>query len=290
MRAVVRLVWRVLALTVWTGQAAVAADLAHGAYLAKAAGCEGCHTDAEHGGAPFAGGRVMATEFGPITTPNLTPDKETGIGRWSEHDFANAMRWGIAPDDTHYVPVFPFPYYSRLTPADLADLRSFLASLPPVRQEASKGAGSWALWARARSALAVALTPHPGPWKPDPGKDAVWNRGAYLVATIGRCGECHTPRTWLGVPDQHRFLAGAPEPGGGKPAPNITSDRKAGIGNWSEADIVQVLTDGHTPDFDEVGGSMVAIVKNTAQLSEEDRRAIAVFLQTVPPVGGAERK
>ncbi len=127
----------------------------------------------------------------------------------------------------------------------------------------------------------------------DPSKDPAWNRGAYLVATIGRCGQCHTPRTWLGAPDSDRFLAGAPAGGDwlrGRKAPNITSDPEAGIGYWSTDDIVTMLTDGTTPNFDEVGGSMAEIVKNTAKLSEEDRRAIAVYLQSVPPVSGPKRK
>jgi mono/diheme cytochrome c family protein len=269
--------------------------IARGAYLAEAAGCEGCHTDRERGGQPYAGGRELATAFGTITTPNLTPDRATGIGRWSEADFTRAMRWGVAPDDSHYVPAFPFPFYNRLADRDLADLKAFLDSLPAVSRPGLAGAGSTALIARARAAIAVALTPFPGPWQPDPAKDATWNRGAYLVHSLGRCGDCHTPRTLLGVPDPERFLAGVPagppnDAPGGKQVPNITPDRKAGIGNWSEDDVVRVLTDGNTPNFDEVGGGMAEIVKNTARLSEEDRRAIAVFLASVPAVSSPEQK
>ena len=146
-----------------------------------------------------------------------------------------------------------------------------------------------ALWERARAAVAVAATPMPGPWRDDPSKGPIWNRGAYLAATVGRCGECHTPRTWLGTPDPNRFLAGGRD-WYGRRAPNITPDPKAGIGHWSADDIVTMLTDGTTPDFDEVGGSMAVIVRNTAKLSEEDRRAIAVYLQSVPAVSGPERK
>jgi mono/diheme cytochrome c family protein len=259
------------------------AAVERGAYLAGAAGCESCHTDTQRGGQPYAGGRELATAFGIITTPNLTPDRATGIGRWSLADFTRALRWGVAPDDTHYVPSFPFLFYNRLADGDLADLKTFLDSLSPVLRRDLEGAGSTALVARSQAALAVALTPLPGAWQPEPDKDPVWNRGAYLVASIGRCGECHTPRTWLGAPDPDRFLAGSLVGPGGKKAPNITQDTKSGIGNWSEQDILGVLTDGRTPDFDEVGGAMAEIVKNTARLTEEDRRAIAVFLQTVPP-------
>jgi mono/diheme cytochrome c family protein len=269
--------------------------IARGAYLAGAAGCERCHTDSERGGAPYAGGRELATAFGIIAAPNLTPDRASGIGSWSAADFTRAMRWGVAPDDSHYVPAFPFPFYARLTTRDLDDLKAFLDSLPAVSRPALRGAGSTALVARARAAIGVALTPPAGPWQPVPDKDPVWNRGAYLVHTLGRCGDCHTPRTLLGAPDPDRFLAGGPagppnDKPGGKKVPNITPDRKAGIGNWSEDDIVRVLTDGNTPDFDEVGGAMAEIVKNTARLSEEDRRAIAVFLATVPAVSSPEQK
>jgi mono/diheme cytochrome c family protein len=275
---------------------ALAADpaaVARGAYLAEAAGCESCHTDAKHGGPRYAGGREMATAFGIIATPNLTPDRASGIGSWSTADFTRAMRWGVAPDDSHYVPAFPFPFYNRLTTRDLGDLKAFLDSLPAVSRPALKGAGSTALVARARAAIGVALTPLAGPWQPDPDKDPVWNRGAYLVHSFGRCGDCHTPRTLLGAPDPDRFLAGAPAgPPAWKPekVPNITPDRKTGIGNWTGDDIVGVLTDGKTPDFDEVRGSMAEIVKNTARLSAEDRRAITVFLASVPAVSSPEQK
>ena len=272
---------------------AAAADrdaVARGAYLAGAAGCDQCHSDSEHGGKPFAGAPPFPTPYGRIATPNLTPDRATGIGGWSLADFTRAVRWGVAPDDSHYVPSFPYPFYNRLTDGDLADLKAFLDSLPPVSRRDLEGAGSTALVGRARAALAVALTPLRGAWQPDPAKDAVWNRGAYLVASVGRCGDCHTPRSWLGVPDSERFLAGTPSGPDGKKVPNITQDAKTGIGDWSEQDIVGVLTDGHTPDFDFVAGPMADIVKNTARLTEEDRRAIAVYLHSIPakPFAGKE--
>ena len=260
-----------------------AADaVARGAYLAGAAGCDQCHSDSEHGGKPYAGAPPFPTPYGQIATPNLTPDRSTGIGGWSLADFTRAVRWGVAPDDSHYVPSFPYPFYNRLTDGDLADLKAFLDSLQPVSRRDLEGAGSTALVARARAALAVALTPWRGAWQPDPAKDPVWNRGAYLVASVGRCGDCHTPRNWLGVPDNERFLAGSPAGPEGKKVPNITQDAKTGIGNWSEEDIIGVLTDGHTPDFDFVAGPMAEIVKNTARLTEEDRRAIAVYLRSIP--------
>lgn len=224
---------------------------------------------------------MLETRFGAVVTPNITPDPRTGIGRWSAANFAQAMRWGIAPDDSHYLPAFPFPFYNRLEPRDLADLRAFLDRLPAVSK-----VDRWVAprpFAAARAAVAVLATNFPGPWRPDPDKDAVWNRGAYLVAGIGRCGQCHTPRNWLGAPDPDRALAGGVD-GRGHAAPDITPDPATGIGRWSLGDIVILLEDGQKPDFDFVGGSMGEIVKSTARLDDADRRAIAVYLKSLPPI------
>ena len=149
------------------------AAIARGAYLAAAAGCDQCHSDTKNGGALYAGGRRLATEFGTITTPNITPDKATGIGGWSFDDFARAMRWGVAPDGTHYVTVFPFPYSRQLSDSDLADLKAFLDSLAPVSRPDLGRADSLALLARARDAVGAAIaaiwTPHPAA-PSDPGR------------------------------------------------------------------------------------------------------------------------
>jgi mono/diheme cytochrome c family protein len=271
-----------LALGLMSASAARAdgADAARGAYLAAAAGCDQCHTDSKNDGAPYAGGRAMSTAFGVIATPNITPDPATGIGQWSTADFLRAMRWGIAPDGTHYVPAFPFPSFAALTDRDLLDLKAFLDTLKPVSRPDLRGAVSLALFTRARAAVGAALAANFGPAPPPLGTDPV-ARGAYLVATVGHCGDCHTPLTWLGMPDPTRYLAGAKGGlwGGG---PNITPDPKTGLGKWSEDDIVSLLKDGATPDGDFVGGAMAEIVRNTARLTEDDRRAIAAYLKTVP--------
>jgi mono/diheme cytochrome c family protein len=266
-----------------TGPAKADEDAAaRGAYLAAAAGCDQCHTDSKNGGASYAGGRAVATEFGTITTPNITSDAATGIGSWSDEDFVRAMRWGVAPDGTHYVPTFPFPYFGRLTDSDLADLKAFLDTVKPVTQSPVAGAASLALLARARAAIGTTIVANSAaPSQPSAG-DPVLARGAYLVATVGYCGGCHTPLTWFGAPDTNRFLAGSAGGIEGTKAPNITSDAKRGIGNWSEDDIASLLKDGGTPDGDFVGGSMAEIVRNTARLTDDDRRAVAAYLKTVP--------
>jgi len=257
------------------------AAAARGAYLAAAAGCDQCHTDSKNGGAPYAGGRAIPTEFGTIVTPNITPDK-SGIGGWSPDDFVRAMRWGIAPDGTHYVTAFPFSYYSQLTDGDLADLKAYLDGLAPVSRPDLGRADSLALLARARDAIGIAVAANFGPSAPRSIDPAI-ARGAYLIATVGRCGDCHTPRAWLGSPDPSRKLAGSRGGIEGKRAPNITTDPKTGIGKWSEDDIVYLLKDGGTPDGDFVGGLMTEIVRNTARLTDDDRRAIAAYLKALPP-------
>jgi mono/diheme cytochrome c family protein len=282
------LTWALGSLSV-AGPVTADGSTARGAYLAEAAGCDQCHTDTEHQGRAYAGGRALETPFGTAWSPNITPDRETGIGSWNFVDFERALRWGIAPDDSHYLPVFPFPFYDRLTPEDVVDLKAFLNSLPAVSQ-ANRGEGVDVFSAvRARAAVAVIAEPFPGPLMPDPGKGEVWNRGAYLVETVGRCGDCHTPRNWLGVRDQRRPLAGTSTGPGGKAVHNITPDPQTGIGEWSEEDIVAFLTNGQTPEFDFVGGAMAEIVRNTSRLVDADRRAIAVYLKSLPPVVSQKR-
>jgi mono/diheme cytochrome c family protein len=264
--------------------AAAAADtdaVARGAYLAAISGCDQCHTDTKNNGAAYAGGRAMTTAFGVIVTPNITPDPATGIGGWSEADFVRAMRWGIAPDGTHYTTAFPFPYFTRLTDGDLADLKAFLDSLAPVSRPAAGSAASLALAARSRAAIGVALAA--GASEPPAKETPQIARGDYLANSVGRCGDCHTPQTWYGAPDESRALAGSAGWFGSAKAPNITPEPKTGIGGWSEDDIVSLLKDGATPDGDFVGGSMAEIVRSTARLTDDDRHAIAAYLRALPP-------
>jgi mono/diheme cytochrome c family protein len=252
-----------LALAAIGARPANAADaaVARGAYLSAAAGCDQCHTEAKNGGAPYAGGRG-----------------------WSRGDFVRAMRWGIAPDGTHYVPAFPFPYFSRLTDSDLADLKAFLDSLAPVSRPGLGAAASLALLARARAAIGEALAANfagPSATLPAP-RDAAVVRGGYLANSAGRCGDCHTPLTWFGTPDSSRELAGSAGWFNGRKAPNITPDSKTGIGSWSEEQIASLLKDGGTPDGDFVGGAMAEIVRNTERLTDDDRHAIAAYLKALP--------
>ncbi len=259
-------------------------EIARGAYLANAADCEACHTDREHGGQPYAGGRGLATPFGTFYSPNITPDPETGIGRWSDEQFLRALRDGVRPDGANYFPVFPYPSFTKITDADARAIKAYLFSLPAVRQANRTHDVSFPVSWRFLQDGWKLLFFSPGPFRPEPERSEAYNRGAYLVTALAHCDECHTPRNWFGATEPDRFLAGNPNGPDGKKVPNITPDRKTGIGNWSEDDIIGVLTDGHTPDFDFVGGGMAEVVKSTSHLTDADRRAIALYLRSLPAI------
>jgi mono/diheme cytochrome c family protein len=259
-------------------------EIARGAYLANAADCEACHTDREHGGQPYAGGRALATPFGTFYSPNITPDPETGIGRWSDEQFLRALRDGVRPDGANYFPVFPYPSFTNITDADARAIKAYLFSLPAVRlANRTHDVPFPVSWRFLQDGWKL-LFFSPGPFRPEPERSEAYNRGAYLVTSLAHCGECHTPRNWFGATEPDRFLAGNPDGPDGKKVPNITPDPKTGIGHWSEDDIIGMLTDGHTPDFDKVKGAMAEVVRSTARLTEEDRRAIAVFLRSLPAI------
>ncbi len=261
-----------------------------GAYLATAADCAACHTDSEHGGQPYAGGRALATPFGTFYSPNITPDPETGIGRWSDANFLRALHEGVRPDGANYFPVFPYPSFTGILDPDALAIKAYLFSLPAVRREnRPHDVGFPFSWRFLQNGWKL-LFFSPGRFEPAPAKNADSNRGAYLVTALAHCGECHTPRNWFGASETSRFLAGTSDGPDGKPVPNITPDIKTGIGKWSLDDVVGLLTDGHTPDFDFAGGAMSEVVKSTSQLTDADRRAIAVYLRSVPAVSTPERK
>jgi mono/diheme cytochrome c family protein len=259
-------------------------DVAKGAYLATAADCAACHTDSEHPGRAYAGGRAIPTPFGTFYSPNITPDPDTGIGRWSDAQFLRALHDGVRPDGANFFPVFPYPSFTRIFDGDALAIKAYLFSLPAVRQQDRPNEVRFPFSWRFLQNFWKWLFFTPGRFDAEPGRSAAYDRGAYLVTALAHCGECHTPRNWFGAMEASRFLAGTKDGPDGKPVPNITSDPKTGIGKWSEDDIVGLLTDGHTPDFDFVGGAMAEVVKSTSQLTEADRRAIAVYLKSVAPV------
>ncbi len=262
-----------------------APDPARGKYLLAAGGCAACHTDKKNKGRPLAGGRALKTPFGVFFTPNITPDKKTGIGNWSDADFVRALRHGVAPDGSHYFPAFPYPSYTRMTERDMLDLKAYLFTLAPVVQANKPHQLKTPFGWRFLVGFWKTLYFTPGPLVPEPRKDDVWNRGAYLVRALGHCGECHTPRDALGGPKRGMELAGTDAGPEGGVIPNITPDEETGIGRWSAGDIASLLESGLMPDADYVGGQMGEVVdENTGRLTDADRRAIVAYLRALDPV------
>lgn len=260
-----------------TGHAA--GDAQRGKYVFHASGCESCHTAK---GAPrLAGGVRINTPFGTFVTPNITPDPETGIGGWSDEDFIRAMTEGLSPDGAPYYPAFPFTSYARMTLQDLRDLKAWLDGVPAVRRDA--GSHDLTFPFSIRSGL--------WPWRwafftkrpfvANPAKSLEWNRGAYLVQGPGHCGECHSPRNFVGVVDTGATLAGNSNGPEGKSVPGLRPAND--IGSWSVDDVITVLQIGLTPDGDFMGGAMIDVIENdTSKLSDADVRAIAIYLKDLP--------
>lgn len=255
-------------------------QVARGAYLARAGNCATCHT--ERGGAPYAGGRALATPFGTVYSSNLTPDADTGLGRWSADAFWRALHNGRSRDGRLLYPVFPYPNYTQVTRADSDALYAYLRSLAPVR--APRRAHELAFPFGTQPALAVwrALYFRPGVHRDEPGRTAEWNRGAYLVRGLGHCAACHEARNVLGA-SQGLELAGGLMPLQNWYAPSLRDPREAGVADWPEHEIVQLLRTGVAPRGGVLGPMADVVYRSTQYLGEPDLRAIAVFLKSLPP-------
>lgn len=281
-----------LVLTLLSGpQQAVAAHndtaaVERGRYLVAAGGCITCHTADRPNAIALAGGRALVTPFGTFYSPNLTPDVVTGIGAWTDADFGRALRAGIAPDGSYYYPVFPYPSYTGLNDEDVAAIAAYLRSLKPVHQPRLAHALPWYLAYRPALFGWNLLNFSQARFQPDAAHSTEWNRGAYLVRHLGHCGECHSPRNLLGAVDHDRELTGNPSGPDGKKIPDISQHPKSGIGRWDLDDIVTLLEVGLLPGGDFAGSSMSDVIDdNTSKLTPEDRRAIAVYLMSLPASG-----
>lgn len=266
-------------------------DPERGRYLFDAAGCLGCHTDKKNKGAALAGGRAMETPFGTFYTPNITPDEQTGIGKWSDADFTRALRHGISPGGDNYYPVFPYGSYTRMTDTDMLDLKAYLFSKSPVSQ--TNRPHELKLLFRFRLLVGVwkALYFTPGAMAVNTAKGEAWNRGAYLVEALGHCAECHTPRGPLGGPLSNMHMAGTKNGPHGEIVPNITPDRQTGIGKWPAVDLEMALSIGMLPDGDFVGGSMGEVVTNTTgRWTKPDRKAVIGYLRSLPAIANKVKK
>ena len=279
-----------LAIVILVSSAAPAQTVSaeRGKYIFDAAGCLGCHT--EKGGALLAGGGALRTPFGTFYAPNITPDPEHGIGKWSEADFIRALSEGKSPDGQHYFPVFPYPAYTKMSVQDMRDLKAYLATVPPSNQPRRAHEVSFPYSIRAALIPWKWLNFDAGSYKPDAAHDERWNRGAYLVQALTHCGECHTPRGMIGGLDRKQWLSGARMPVGDLVASNLTP-HKTGLADWSSADIVDALETGTLPQGGTLGGEMGEVVKNsTSRMRAEDREAIAIYLKALPPLATQVKK
>jgi mono/diheme cytochrome c family protein len=260
--------------------AADPALIARGKYLAIAGDCIACHQ--APGGKAFAGGLYMNTPFGEMATPNLTPDKETGIGNWTDDQFYRALHFGIRNDGAYLYPGLPYPWFTKVTKDDVLAIKAYLFSLPPVHAPQKPNHLIFPTNIRLAVAGWNALNFKPGEYKPDASQSAQWNRGAYLVEGLGHCADCHTPKNISQAPVADEAFAG------GKLdnwyAPNITSDKKEGIGTWSVKTIATYLKTGQAPGRGVVFGSMAQTVHDSlSKMTDADILAMATYIKTIPP-------
>ena len=236
-----------------------------GKYLYHLANCYSCHTDTENDSPALAGGRVLETEFGRFYSPNITPDKETGIGNWNDEEFARALREGIAPDGSHYYPSFPYIAYRNISDADVQALKAYIFSLEPVRQANQPHQLDWYLL---RPALSI--------WKllaEQAQPDTANSRGAYLIDTLGHCNECHTPRNAIGILQMDRALTGNED----LAAPDISA---GALKDWSDEELADLFIYGALPDGDYVADHMAEVVEySTAKWTPQDLAAAIAYLR-----------
>jgi mono/diheme cytochrome c family protein len=258
-----------------------AEQVARGAYLARVGNCMLCHT--ERGGAPFAGGRPVATPFGAVYASNLTPDAETGIGRWSAGHFRRALHEGRSRDGRLLYPVFPYTHMTRVTGADADALFEYLRSLPPVNKPNRAHRLRWPYDTQAALAVWRALYFRPERHMDDPSRSRDWNRGAYLVQGLAHCGACHTARNALGGVRDVMDLSGGLIPMQNWYAPSLASASEAGVADWPLEQIEQLLATGTSPRSTVLGPMAEVVLHSTQYLDPGDIRAMAVYLKALPP-------
>ena len=262
-------------------------DLANGKTMFYAGGCASCHaTPNQEDKTKLGGGLGLKSPFGTFYVPNISPDPNDGIGKWSEADFVTAMLKGTSPDGRHYFPAFPYTSYQRMRTEDVRDLFAYIKTLPAVQGRVRDHDVPFPFNVRRSLGGWKFLFLDGKPFQPDPSKSAQWNRGAYLVNGPGHCAECHSPRNPLGGIVTAQRFAGGPNPEGEGWVPNITQQ---GLKEYSDKDIAYLLETGNTPEGDSVGGSMAPVIHNTSQLTPEDRDAMAAYIKSLPPVEGPKR-
>ena len=257
-------------------------DLANGETMFNVGGCASCHaTPKQDDTRRLGGGLALATPFGTFKVPNISSDPKRGLGAWTEEAFANAMLRGVGRKGEHLYPSFPYTSYQRMALNDVRDLFAFLETLPaettpsephqlPFPFNVRRGLGLWKLLYLDGKAFVA-----------DPAKSAELNRGAYLIEGPGHCGECHSPRSFLGGIVAARRFAGGPDAEGKGWVPNITPHAD-GLAKWSARDIAYLLESGFNPGSDSVGSTMADVVINTGKLTPADRTAMAAYLKSLP--------
>ena len=259
-------------------------QIERGRYLTVAGDCASCHTVPESG-QPFAGGRPIDTPFGIVLGANITPDRETGIGAWSDELFLNALREGKGHGGTLLYPAMPYPYYTKVTERDGLAIRAYLNTVQPVRNAVVSNKLPFPFDVREEMKVWNGLYFKSGEFEPDAAKSPEWNRGAYLVEGLGHCGACHTPKTTLGGDDlKHAFQGYALQ---GWFAPNITNDNESGIGGWSVADVVSYLKAGHNAVTAATGIMAEEVSLSSSQMTDADLKAIASYLKDLPSQGSS---
>jgi len=257
---------------------ASAAQIEQGRYLALAGNCMACHTT--RGGAPFAGGRRIDTPFGGVYSSNLTPDPETGLGRWTAHDFWQAMHRGRSKNGRLLAPAFPYNHTSVITRQDSDAILAWLKTLAPVVQAQPAHSLVWPVGTQPALAVWRSLFFEPSPFQPDTTQSAAWNRGAYLVQGLGHCAACHSPRNALGASGAVNDLSGGLMPVVNWYAPNLTQDNESGMASTPLPEIVRLLRTGGSATA-QTSGPMGEVVQHSLQhLKESDLQAMAVYLQS----------
>jgi mono/diheme cytochrome c family protein len=258
------------------------ADLiARGEYLSRAADCEACHTTRD--GARFAGGLAFNLPFGTLYSPNITADKETGIGNWSDADFLQAIHKGVAPDGTRLYPAFPYAAYTMMSDADALAIKAYIFSLPAVHAPAQADTLKFPYNQRWLMMFWSAFFNSDKRFEPNMAQSPQWNRGAYLAEALAHCGDCHTPRNPMQALDNRQKFSGAVA--AGWKAYDITPDKDSGIGGWSDQDVMDFLATGHAQGLGTASGPMgEAVDKSLAHLAPEDISALVVYLKSVPAI------
>ncbi len=285
MRRAFRVCVATAALTMLAGPALAQEDdaITRGEYIFNASGCAGCHTDVDNGGQLLAGGRGIETAFGTFFGPNITADPDQGIGNWTDEEFVRALRDGLSPSGSHYYPAFPYTSFTKMTDADMRDLKAYIFSLPTSDQPNKRHELGFPFRIRALLGGWKMANFEAGVFAPDPARSDEVNRGAYLVEALTHCGECHTPRTGLGGLNKDMFLAGTEDGPDGEATGNLTP-HPTGLGDWTDGDILFMLRTGFLPSGDVVSSLMGEVVDGTSKLTEEDQRAIIAYLRSLPPI------